>query len=130
MDINNLTFGEMKKIAEIFNGIGKSQNQEAAFTPHIGKRCIIRAYASGVFCGKVVAQSGRMVEIENCRRMWSWKASESISLSAVAVHGVDPDKCRFPIATESETVLDALEIIPATDKALASIDACKEAKAS
>lgn len=31
MDINNLTFGEMKMIADIFNGIGKSQNQEGAF---------------------------------------------------------------------------------------------------
>lgn len=128
MNIEDLTFGEMKKIAEIFNGIGKSQ--EATFTPHIGKRCIIRTYASGVFCGKVVAQSGRMVEIENCRRLWSWKAAEGISLSAVAVHGVEPDKCKFPVATESQTVLDALEIIPATEKSIKTIDACKEAKAS
>ena len=130
MNIENLTFGEMKKIAEIFNGIGKSQNQEATFTPHIGKRCIVRTYASGVFCAEVVAQSGRMVELKNCRRLWSWKAADGISLSAVAVNGVDPSKCRFPVATESQTVLDALEIIPATDKALRSIDSCGEAKAS
>lgn len=128
MNIDNLTFGELKQIAAMFGG--KQKSEMDTFTPHIGKRCIVRTYASGVFCGTVVAQSGRMVEIANCRRLWSWKASDGISLSAVAVNGVDPKSCRFPVATESQTVLDALEIIPATAAALASIDQCKNAEAS
>lgn len=124
MNIDNLTYGEIKQILAMFGNPGA----EPTFTPHIGKRCIIRTYASGVFCGEVVAQSGRMVELRDSRRLWAWKAADGISLSSVAVNGVDPDGCRFPESVPEMTVLDALEIIPASQKALASIDACPVAR--
>lgn len=126
MNIDDLKIGEVKQLIAMF---GNKQESTATFTPHIGKRCIVRTYASGVFFGTVTAQEGRMVEIQNCRRLWSWKALDGISLSAVAVNGVDAKNCRFPVATDSQTVLDALEIIPATAKSCASIDACKDAEA-
>lgn len=124
MNIDNLTIGEARQIAAMFG----SNGAEPTFTPHIGKRCIVRTYASGVFCAEIVAQSGRMVELKNSRRLWSWKASDGISLSAVAVNGVEVGSCRFPVAVPNMTVLDALEIIPASDGALASIDACPAAE--
>lgn len=99
-----------------------------SFTPHIGKRCIVRTYASGVFCATVVDQNGRMVELKDSRRLWLWQASQSVSLSSVAVNGVVPEKCRFPETVPQMTVLDVLEIIPASETALASIDACPVAK--
>lgn len=126
MDINTLTIGQAKELAALFGG----QSSAQFVTPHIGKICIVRTYASGVFCGEVVAHSGRMVEIKNCRRLWSWKAADSISLSAVAVHGVKGSQNRFPPATESQTILDALEIIPATQTAIDSIHAVPEARQS
>lgn len=128
MDINELTLGQAKELAALFGN--KTSEAEPTFTPHISKKCIVRTYASGVFFGTVVAQSGRMVEISECRRLWSWKASEGISLSAVAVHGVDPKNCRFPVATPTQTVLDALEIIPASPACITSIESTKPAEAS
>jgi len=134
MNIDNLTYGQLKEIAALFSGMNTQvpfvmphSTLEPTFTPHIGKRCIVRTYASGVFLGEVVAQSGRMVELKNSRRLWSWKAADGISLSAVAVNGVDPSNCRFPVAVPAMTVLDALEIIPACEKCLKSIDSCKDA---
>jgi hypothetical protein len=125
MNIDDLTIGEAKRLAAMFGA-----NVPAQFvTPHIGKRCIVRTYASGVFCAEVVAHDGRMVELKNSRRLWTWKAVDGISLSAVAVSGVDPAACRFPVQVLAQTILDALEIIPATDAALATIDACKNAAA-
>lgn len=94
-----------------------------ATTPHINKRCIIRTYASGVFCGEVVAQDGRQVELKDARRLWYWQAATGISLSSVAVSGVRPADCKITEAVPAMTVLDALEIIPASDAALATIDA-------
>lgn len=44
----------------------------ATFTPHIGKKCIIRTYASGVHFGTLTAQDGRQVELQNARRLWRW----------------------------------------------------------
>lgn len=120
MNINELTIGQAKQLAAMFGAVAE---KSATFTPHIGKRCIIRTYASGVFCGEVVAQDGRMVELKDSRRLWSWKAADGISLSAVATVGVTPSKCTFPQPVPQMTVLDALEIIPASDAALASIDA-------
>lgn len=119
MNINDLTIGQAKELAALFGGAVRDQ----FVTPHIGKRCIVRTYASGVFCGTVIAHDGRMVELHDSRRLWSWKASESISLSAVATAGVVPANCRFPQPVPAMTVLDALEIIPASAAALASIDA-------
>jgi hypothetical protein len=104
--------------------------QQSAFTPHIGKVCIVRTYASGVFMATVVKQDGRMVELENCRRLWSWKAAEGISLSAVAMNGVDPKGCNFPQAVPSQTVLDALEIIPASEACVNTVNATPVAEAS
>lgn len=101
-----------------------------AFTPHIGKVCIIRTYASGVFMAKVVAQDGRMVELQNSRRLWQWKAADSISLSAVAVDGVDPTRCRFPQEVPAMTILDGLEIIPASKKCIDSVYATPITKAA
>lgn len=127
MNINDITIGQAKELTAMF---GAAQSKEGgAFTPHIGKRCIVRTYASGVFCGEITAQDGRMVEIKDARRLWSWKAADGISLSAVAVVGVDQRACRFPVAVPAVTVLDALEIIPASASALESIDACPNAEA-
>lgn len=126
MDINSLTIGQAKELAAMFGAVAPS-HPSGAFTPHIGKRCIVRTYASGVFFGEVAAQDGRMVEIKNCRRLWSWKATDSISLSAVAVNGVSGSSNKFAPVVATMTVLDALEIIPATEKATASIDAVKDA---
>ena len=127
MTIDDLTIGQARQLAALFGSQGAPATP-ATFTPHIGKRCIIRTYASGVFCATLQAQDGRMVELHDCRRLWSWKAQESISLSSVAVNGVDPKSCRFPETVPAMTVLDALEIIPASDNALASIDACSIAE--
>lgn len=126
MKIDDLTIGQARQLTAMFG----AHHARAQFTtPHIGKRCIIRTYASGVFCAEVVAHDGRMVELRNSRRLWSWKAADGISLSAVAVGGVDPANCRFPVTVPEMTVLDALEIIPASDAALSTIDACKPAEA-
>ncbi|MDO6966946.1 DUF6948 domain-containing protein [Rhizobium alvei] len=125
MDINELTIGQAKELAAMFGAA--TQQASGTFTPHIGKRCIIRTYASGVFFGEVAAQDGRMVEIKNCRRLWSWKAKEGISLSAVATNGVSGSTNKFSPTVPTQTVLDALEIIPASDAAIASIDAIKDA---
>jgi hypothetical protein len=118
MNIDDMTIGQFKTLSALLSG----PKTDATFTPHIGKICIIRAYASGVFMGKLVAQSGRMVELQDSRRLWSWKARESISLSAVATSGVDPSKCRFPQVVPEETILDVIEIIPASAAAIASIN--------
>lgn len=81
---------------------------------------IIRGQASGVFAGELVEREGREVELQNCRRLWYW--SGAASLSQMAIDGTNkPKECKFTVETPSHTILDALEVIPATNKAQKSI---------
>lgn len=90
----------------------------------IGKKVIIRGDRSGVFFGTLVARVEREVTLNNCRRIWYWEGAASIS--QLASEGTQkPDKCMFTIAVDSIVILDTIEIIPCTDKAIKSIEGVK-----
>jgi hypothetical protein len=92
----------------------------------IGKKCIIRCYASGVHYGTVTAHDGRQVTLANSRRLWRWHTGgkhNGVSLSGVAVNGIDAEKSVVEPLVPVIVLLDALEIIPASEKAQAMIEA-------
>ncbi len=94
----------------------------------IGQQVIIRTYSAGVWYGTLEEKSDNEVILKGARRMWRWWAAEGISLSAVAVSGIKQDKSR--IANPVDAVwLEAIEIIPVTDVAAASIGGAEHAKA-
>lgn len=124
MNIDDLTIGEAKQLAAMFGG----EKAEAGFTPHIGKKCIIRTFASGVHFGTLKAQSGRQVELSDSRRLWKWHAEKGISLSDVAVHGIVAAKSRICASVPSITILDALEVIPVSESCADSIEDAPEAQ--
>lgn len=90
--------------------------------------CIIRGDRSGVFAGYLdldMYDDSRSVFILESRRIWYWSGAASIS--QLAVDGTsDPDNCKFPPAVAEQFVLDAIEIIPCTEKARESIQGVKE----
>lgn len=88
---------------------------------NIGKKVIIRGSRSGVEFGTLFAQNGSEVTLENARRIWYW--SGAASLSQLAKDGTsNPTDCKFTVTVDSITILDAIEIIPCTDKAIKSIE--------
>lgn len=94
---------------------------------NIGKYVIVRGSASGVFAGILAARDGREVQLTDCRRIWRWDGAASIS--QLAVDGTSkPDGCKFPAPVAEIAILDAIEIIPCTEKAEASIKAVREWK--
>ena len=94
---------------------------------NIGKKVIIRGDRSGVEYGTLVAQEGQEVTLENARRIWYWNGAAS--LSQLAKDGTSqPSSCKFTVFVDSITILDAIEIIPCTDKAIKSIEEVKEWK--
>ena len=94
---------------------------------NIGKFVIIRGESSGVFAGTLAAKDGQEVTLTDCRRIWYWDGAAS--LSQLAVDGTSkPDKCKFPAPVAEIVILDAIEIIPCTEKAVASIKAVREWK--
>ncbi len=64
MNIDDMAIKQAKELAAMFGG-----QESAPQSPHIGKKCIIRTYASGVHFGTLKAQHGRQVELGNARRL-------------------------------------------------------------
>jgi len=125
MNINDLTIGQAKELSALF---GNQQSSNDGIQFGIGKNVIIRTYSAGVWCGTLSQKSGNEVILTNARRLWRWWAAESISLSGVANFGIIEDKSK--IAPKVDGVwLEAIEIIPTTDKAEKSIMEAKDAKA-
>ena len=92
----------------------------------IGKEVIIRTYSAGVWFGVLKQKAGNEVILTKARRMYSWWAKESISLSGVARHGIKQDDSK--ICGELDSVwLEAIEIIPVTGNAAESIRTALEA---
>ncbi len=93
----------------------------------MSKKVIVRADRAGVFFGELKSKNGNEVEMENVRRLWYWDGA--CSLSQLAVDGTSkPDGCKFTVVVPEMTILDIIEIIPCTQKAIESIEGVKEWK--
>ena len=85
---------------------------------------IVRADRAGVFFGHIRERVGSEVTMTNVRRLWYW--SGACSLSQLAVDGVkSPDECKFTVIVPEMTILGVIEIIPANEAAVKSIEAVK-----
>lgn len=91
----------------------------------LNKKVIVRGDRSGVFYGTLTAKEGREVKLTNCRRIWYWDGAASIS--QLATEGVTkPSNCKFTVTVDEIIIMDAIEIIPCTDKASEIIEGVKE----
>lgn len=85
---------------------------------------IVRADRAGVFFGHIKERVGSEVTMTDVRRLWYWDGA--CSLSQMAVEGVkEPRTCKFTIVVPEMTILGAIEIIPASEAAVKSIEAVK-----
>lgn len=121
MNIDNLTFGELKQIAALFNQ-QPAQAQSASIGDQlIGKYCIARCYSAGVHAGTVESVDGENVILRDSVRLWSWKATNGVALSGVAQSGIDRDKCKIDTNNPVIYITGVCELIPCSDKAKESI---------
>lgn len=85
------------------------------------QKYIVRCDRAGVFYAEIESRNGQEVELRNVRRLWYWDGAAS--LSQLALEGVKaPRNCKFTVTVPSITVLDAIELIPCSAAACASID--------
>jgi len=90
----------------------------------INKKVIIRANEAGVFFGTLKSKKGNEVTLSNCRKLYYW--SGACAIQQIAVDGVsNPDDCKFTIEVELITILNVIEIIPCTEKAINNINNVK-----
>jgi hypothetical protein len=122
LEIESLTLKQIREIQSIFRASDIAEN-------FIGKNVIIRTNSAGVWYGELSKKSCSEVILVNARRMWLWKAYRGISLSAVAVHGIDQSKSKISDTVES-VWLEAIEILSCSDFAKKSLEGAKNAEAN
>lgn len=118
MNIDELTIGQAKELAAMFQT--NANIETVGLNSMIGKNVIVRTFSAGVWFGSLTEKSGNEVILQSGRRMWQWKAEKGISLSACAIYGIDRNRSKIVEPVES-VWLEAIEIIPCTEKARESL---------
>ena len=79
----------------------------------IGQHVIVRSTTSGVHHGILHAVDGDTVHLKDSRRLWRWKiAGQGVSLSEVAILGVDHAGSTITMPLPDIIVYGACEIVP------------------
>ena len=84
------------------------------------KYYIVRCASAGVFFGRIRERSDKEVVMEDVRKLWYWAgacAVEQLAMDGTA----DPDRCQFTVTVPEMSVMDPIQIIPCTEKAVESI---------
>jgi hypothetical protein len=102
-----------------------TSSQSTIDTSLIGKYCIIRTYSAGNFCGYLDKKIKEEIILKDARRLWYWKNIKGLSLSSIALYGIDQEHSRVTAPVE-HIWLQAIEIIPVTKIAMDSLISIKE----
>ena len=89
---------------------------------------LVRTEHAGVWFGTIHHKKGREIILKNAIRIWYWWAAKSISLSAVAIYGINQEKSRIA-PTLPWVWIEAIEILPCNAIAAKSIQECPYAEA-
>lgn len=126
MNIDNLTFGELKQISAMFSG--NSSVKMEGLNEQIGEYVIIRTYSAGVWFGKLEKKSGNEVYLSEARRMYKWLCAKSISLSGVAKYGINQEESKICPALPF-VWLEAIEILTLSYEAIKSLKGAPDVEA-
>lgn len=91
------------------------------------QKFIVRCDRAGVFYGEIEERNGNEVKMRNVRCIWYWEGAATL-LQLAAEGTTKPKECKFTMTIDSLEVLDAIEIIPCTAKAIESIESVSEWK--
>jgi hypothetical protein len=97
------------------------------FSDLIGQEVLIRSADSGVHLGVLtgVSPDGTAVRLKDSRRLWRWCTPNSgaagISLSEIALYGIDQKKSRITAPLPTIAVMSTCEIIPASGLCVATV---------
>ena len=86
---------------------------------------IVRCNRAGVFFGKIKEQEGGILTMADVRKLWYW--SGACAVEQLAVDGTaEPGKCKFTKVVPEMIVVDAVQIIPCSVKAVQSLKSVEE----
>lgn len=120
MNIDNLTIGEARAIAALFQQAPGAGAPSAP--PNFGATVLLRTYAAGVWIGRKAGErnGGSSVTLADARRIWSWKgAGDCSELSLVGPR--DGGKIGPVVAPEVHGVIEEYVATPECIAAVAAV---------
>jgi hypothetical protein len=117
MNIDDLTYGQLKQIAEMFAG---KQTDHAIENGMIGKYVIVRCRDAGVHTGVLESYNGRECVLKESRRLWYWKPADGQKyLSGVAVSGLSSEsKVGAPVRIHLTENCELIECTAIAEKSI------------
>jgi hypothetical protein len=122
VDIDKLTYAEIKQIAALFATPSDVTNPERPH-PMVGKYVILRTFAAGVHAGELVSQSGDQAVLKNSRRLWKWVNIKGIALSGLSQYGINVTESKVDTIVPEIAITGVIETIPCQDVAKDTINA-------
>jgi hypothetical protein len=125
MNIDDLTYGDMKKIAALFSGGNHAKNdptRPSIADSMIGQYVIVRSRNEGINAGYVEMADETGVVLKDARRLWLHKPANS-NLSwyeGVALSGVSDDS-KISAAVDRKVIMEDYSITLCTNSAADSI---------
>lgn len=120
MELDNLTIGELRQLANFMPGLVPPSGAEVVH-PFVGRYVLCRCYSAGVHTGILVSLDGDRALLRSSRRLWSWKALSGIALSGVAQNGL-ASGCNVDTVNPEIALTGVIEVIPCSSAARSSID--------
>ena len=117
MNIDDLTYGELKQIAQMFN---TQQQSSSIDNKMLGKYVIVRCKDAGVHSGVLESYNERECVLTESRRLWYWKCANGAFLSGVATYGLS-DESKVGRELTRIHLTENCEIIECTKEAEKSI---------
>lgn len=121
MNIDEITYGEMKEIVKLFNtanatdkpGIGKD---------FIGKYVIVRSYSEGINAGTVVEMDETGVVLKDARRIWYHRPANKSQAwyEGVALSGLSDDS-KVSAIVPHKVIMERYSITECSNEAIKSI---------
>ncbi len=93
----------------------------------IGKKVIIRADRAGVFFGTLSAKEGDEVQLTNARKIHYWDGAAAVEQLSVTGSS-KPSDCRITMMVDELTIMQVIQIIPLTKRAIINLENIPEWK--
>ena len=124
MNLDTLTIGQAREIAEMFSRItgGAAKNGDPKFDGLIGEYVIVRSRNEGINAGFVVVADSDGIVLKECRRLFYHKPKKTSQCwyEGVANMGLSSDSKLSP-SVISKTIIEDYSITRCTPEAIESI---------
>lgn len=120
--MTTLTIEQAFALAKVLNESKPiCSSDKAASEKGDGRVVIVRSRDAGVLWGNYQGREGANISLTNAVQMWQWKAAKGGTLVDCAIHGVNPNDCKFSTAAATATVFNACTLIDCSTEGAGSL---------